>query len=79
MHGNIWEWCADEWHDNYNGAPIDGSIWLNGNQDGSPLRGGSWVNYPNTCRSAIRNYYVRRDDYDDPSGFRVVCDGRRTL
>lgn len=26
-HGNLWEWCADSWHDNYSGAPIDGSAW----------------------------------------------------
>jgi len=29
MHGNIWEWCADPWHDNYHGAPTDGSVWHN--------------------------------------------------
>jgi formylglycine-generating enzyme required for sulfatase activity len=79
MHGNVREWCADEWHDNYAGAPTDGSVWLNGNKDISPLRGGSWVVIPIYCRSAFRNYCNRRDDRYDIIGFRLVCDGGRTL
>jgi formylglycine-generating enzyme required for sulfatase activity len=79
MHGNVWEWCADEWHDNYAGAPTDGSVWLNGNKDISPLRGGSWGNNPDYCRSAIRYNYLRRDDHYINIGFRLVCDGGRTL
>jgi formylglycine-generating enzyme required for sulfatase activity len=46
MHGNVWEWCEDDWHSNYNGAPSDGSAWmmimiivLNRLK---LLRGGSW-------------------------------------
>ncbi|MGF1676160.1 MAG: formylglycine-generating enzyme family protein, partial [Rivularia sp. (in: cyanobacteria)] len=31
MHGNIWEWCLDTWHDNYQGAPSDGSAWVGNN------------------------------------------------
>ena len=80
MHGNVWEWCADEWHSNYDGPPTDGSVWLDGNKDRSPLRGGSWVDFPIYCRSAFRNYYsFRRGDYNIDAGFRVVCDGGRTL
>ena len=79
MHGNVWEWCADEFHNNYQNAPRDGSIWLNGDKNRSPLRGGSWVLYPYYCRSAFRNYFLRRDGHDYASGFRLVCDGGRTL
>jgi formylglycine-generating enzyme required for sulfatase activity len=79
MHGNVREWCADEWHKNYAGAPTDGSVWLNGNKDMSPLRGGSWASYPYDCRSAIRNDYDWRGDRYYNAGFRVVCDGGRTL
>ena len=79
MHGNVWEWCADEWHDNYAGAPIDGSVWLNEDKNISLLRGGSWANSPYDCRSAIRSTYTRRDVHTFNTGFRVVCDGGRTL
>ena len=77
MHGNVWEWCADDFHENYNGAPTDGSVWLNGDKDKVRLRGGSWANGPFNCRSAYRDDYVRRDDHDGSIGFRLVCDGGR--
>ncbi len=55
MHGNVWEWCQDTWHYNYNGAPKDGSAWVSGNDnDYRLLRGGSWNNDPRGCRSADR-------------------------
>jgi formylglycine-generating enzyme required for sulfatase activity len=79
MHGNVAEWCADEWHENYQNAPTDGSIWLNGNKDRSPLRGGSWDIFSSSCRSAIRSYFLRRVVHTVIIGFRVVCDGGRTL
>jgi formylglycine-generating enzyme required for sulfatase activity len=79
MHGNVCEWCADESHDNYDGAPTDGSVWLDGDKDRSPLRGGSWDSDPDICRSAYRVNFDRRDVPYYITGFRVVCDGGRTL
>jgi formylglycine-generating enzyme required for sulfatase activity len=79
MHGNVWEWCQDHWHDSYKGAPIDGSAWIEGgNSERRILRGGSWFYYPWHCRSAYRN-----DDEPDlrffDFGFRVVCSAPRAL
>jgi formylglycine-generating enzyme required for sulfatase activity len=79
LHGNVWEWCADDWHENYEGAPIDGNAWLDGGDDSrSPLRGGSWYFYPRGCRSAFRGS-DRRDYVVHDIGFRVVCVSGRTL
>ena len=76
MHGNVWEWCQDNWHSNYEGAPIDGSAWLGieKNTNTRLLRGGSWNYDPENCRSAYRNFY-NLDDYNNIIGFRVVCSG----
>ena len=57
VHGNVWEWCEDFWHDNYNGAPQDGSAWTTGDSPYRVLRGGSWDGNPSALRSAFRNYY----------------------
>ncbi|MBD2336670.1 SUMF1/EgtB/PvdO family nonheme iron enzyme [Calothrix sp. FACHB-156] len=73
MHGNIWEWCLDTYHKNYNEAPTDGSAWLSGNDnDSRVLRGGSWYDGARRCRSANRNY-VTRADRGSLVGFRVVA------
>ncbi|MEA5489063.1 MULTISPECIES: caspase, EACC1-associated type [Pseudanabaena] len=72
MHGNVWEWCEDIWHENYNGAPTDGSVWLTGGeQNKRALRGGSWDGNAFICRSAYRSG-VNADYSDFNIGFRVV-------
>jgi len=80
MHGNVWEWCQDTWHENYNRAPTDGSAWVdeNANENRMILRGGSWNNHPWYCRSAYR-YCLDADYWDAYNGFRVVCAAARTF
>jgi formylglycine-generating enzyme required for sulfatase activity len=71
MHGNVWEWVEDCWHDEYTGAPADGSAWVAPNCGGHVLRGGSWEDYAGDLRSAARTGGARGDqDYAD--GFRVA-------
>ncbi|AOC52584.1 serine/threonine kinase [Microcystis aeruginosa NIES-2481] len=79
MSGNVLEWCEDNWHDNYIGAPRDGSAWLIRDNDYQIARGGSWFNHPNDCRSAFRSNRYRRDYRFSFMGFRVVCGAGRTL
>jgi formylglycine-generating enzyme required for sulfatase activity len=75
MHGNVWEWCLDHWHENYQSAPVDGSAWIEPDREKNAervLRGGSWYDTPKSCRSAFRG----RNDagyQDSYFGFRVVC------
>jgi formylglycine-generating enzyme required for sulfatase activity len=80
MHGNVWEWCEDDWHSNYEGAPSDGSAWVESDRTETRrlLRGGSWYRYPEICRSACRFNYTRVDR-SDFIGFRVCCAPPRTL
>jgi formylglycine-generating enzyme required for sulfatase activity len=55
MHGNLWEWCQDLKHVDYNGAPTDGSAWTaDGDAKFRSLRGGSWNYYGRNCRSGFR-------------------------
>ncbi len=71
MEGNVWQWVEDVWHDNYDGAPEDGSAWAPGDPDYRVARGGSWRNDTSYVRAAARekrNINVRFDTL----GFRVA-------
>lgn len=71
VHGNVWEWCEDCWHDNYNGAPADSSAWLDGGDEGHRvLRGGSCLNFPWSLSAAYRSR-KSLDKRDKHVGFRV--------
>ena len=80
MHGNILEWCADEWHGSYEGAPDDGREWLEAiaKDAWKVLRGGSWISFPEGCRSAYRSNSSRGTRYLN-IGFRVCCEAPKTL
>jgi formylglycine-generating enzyme required for sulfatase activity/predicted Ser/Thr protein kinase len=73
MHGNVWEWCLDEYVDTYEGAPVDGSVRGNIDSTSVPrvLRGGSWSDYAILCRSAIRCRYA--------PGYRINVFGFRVV
>jgi len=91
MHGNVWEWCLDTWHDNYKDAPNDGRAWKEElcpdvwKEELCPdvllkrkyvVRGGSWGDGPRSCRSAYRGDCDYLSDFD---GFRVVASSRKVI
>lgn len=72
MHGNVWEWCEDVWHETYAGAPVDGSAWSTGGDAAQRvLRGGSWYGRADYCRSAAR-IGLAADGRNGRGGFRVA-------
>lgn len=73
MSGNVWEWCEDDWHDNYQGAPKDGSAWIDRPGRGADrvVRGGGYIHAPVSCRPAHRRRFTP-DGRDDDFGFRLV-------
>ena len=75
MHGNVWEWCQDEWCENYDTTITDGTPYTskyNGTQR-KVLRGGSWNSFPDSCRSASRLRGIP-DSNSYHIGLRVICE-----
>ena len=72
MHGNVWEWCADTWHPNYEGAPTDGSAWIDAASPDRVRRGGGW--FPSWALSLRSSSRASRSPEPDPQisvqGFR---------
>ena len=71
VHGNIWEWTEDCYHDDYRGAPSDGSAWTSGDCGSRVIRGGSWTDLPGNVRAASRTS-ASAGDWDGLEGFRVA-------
>ncbi len=71
MLGNVWEWCEDEWHDSYEGAPTDGSARLGGRTAERVVRGGSWNDGARYVRGAYRISLAPDYGHDD-LGFRCA-------
>ena len=74
--GNVWEWTADCYHDDYRGAPVDGTAWiLHGNCERRVLRGGSWETAPNGI-TVTNRFMDDRNMATSLWGFRVARDVR---
>jgi formylglycine-generating enzyme required for sulfatase activity len=72
MHGTVWEWVEDDWHDTYDKAPTDGSAWVyNPRAAYRVFRGGGWSDGARYCRSATRGYVAPDNRYTN-IGFRLA-------
>jgi formylglycine-generating enzyme required for sulfatase activity len=83
LHGNVWEWCSDRWHNNYDGAPLNGDPWLLEDYENEiaprVLRGGAWDFYPEFCRSSSRFSCPPTAALINQIGLRIVCDPTANL
>jgi formylglycine-generating enzyme required for sulfatase activity len=75
MHGNVYEWCQDWYHPNYNGAPADGTPWLSDDDQTRMMRGGPIGDAADNVRCASR-IGVDVKDREGPHGFRIVAGAR---
>jgi len=73
--GNVWEWVADPWHDNYKDAPSDGRLWKKEGESNKVFRGGSWADLPEDCRAAVRDTEALVNE-SYALGFRVAIELR---
>jgi formylglycine-generating enzyme required for sulfatase activity len=73
MHGNVFEWCADSWHDSYAGAPTTAAAWIELAVPRRVYRGGAWIYYAEYARCAFRGGWMpaERNSY---TGFRPARD-----
>ncbi|WP_374108351.1 SUMF1/EgtB/PvdO family nonheme iron enzyme [Nostoc sp. XA010] len=72
MHGLVWEWCLDNWHQNYDKAPTNGDAWLESDENNARvIRGGSWCSEALLCRSSSRQFHYASEKSNN-IGFRIV-------
>jgi formylglycine-generating enzyme required for sulfatase activity len=71
LHGNVCEWCLDNWHDDYRGAPTDGSAWIDESLKEHSFRGGSWYYLAKYCRSSWRYHKLVGSFHNNNDGFRL--------
>jgi formylglycine-generating enzyme required for sulfatase activity len=71
MHGNVWQWTEDCYHDTYAGAPAEGEAWTTGDCSQRVLRGGSWGDDSRFLRAAIR-YGDSPEGRSSDGGFRLA-------
>src|SRR5262249_48832802 len=75
VHGNAWQWVEDCWHENYQGAPVDGSAWVSGACTDRVLRGGAWNSGPDSLRAASRRILERDDSSSNRHLALIYCWG----
>ncbi len=70
-HGNVWEWCLDDWSKSIQDRPKDGMEYLTEEDSKKVIRGGSWYDSSNKTRSIIRDRYYPSDS-SNAIGFRLL-------